>query len=122
MSDFAESLRQQFLSAAEKAGMWVVGRERCRQLMAFLYVHGGANSDVVFNAKLRQHILFAQRMLRLEGMETPDPEDVAAINGYVDELCPHGWRGGRARPQWLDEIADEYGTRVCGLDGGRAGR
>jgi hypothetical protein len=79
--------RRAFYITAGKAGLKVVSAlsdDKCCRLLAWLYVYGAANEDVIFG-KLTDAIFYAQGRLNLLGGEEPNAELLPIFWGYMQD-------------------------------------
>jgi len=106
------------------AGLPLLSLDKCAQLLAWVYVHGGGNSDVTMQPNLNRDIYYATQRFNFKSGERPDAEGVKLIQQYVRELhCGMGdleWLRHRsesiktARPDWLIDIEQRYHTTSGG--------
>ncbi|MDR2673338.1 MAG: hypothetical protein LBC18_00310 [Opitutaceae bacterium] len=102
-----------FYATAANAGLWVIPRAKCRELLACLLAFGGGDSQWTMTV-LAHKCLFAQKMLRIEGGEAPAMEDAVEIARLVRELLPLGLIGKPAKPlpAWAEKILRENGVKT----------
>jgi hypothetical protein len=74
--------------------------------MAYLYVYGGGNEAVVYNAHLKQDIEIVQEKFKLFGGEVPDRDGVLMIQTAIDELELTG-----LETPWLQDIYTKYNLK-----------
>lgn len=102
------------LESASRMGLWVIPRDECIGLLALAYVFGGANEQWVMDGRLRAATLYAQRMLRVEGGEMPEADDIRILKRRVSECAPNGILRPPANPlpAWAIEMAAKYGVAL----------
>ena len=98
-------LRTSLLRTAAEAGLWVIPRQRCLELLAACYVFGGGCEAFVFNERLSEAVQFAQRMIGVEGGEHPSPDDVEELKRLIGECGDFSKPG---KPDWAVALAKEY--------------
>jgi hypothetical protein len=110
----AQAAGQKALYAmAASAGLWIIPREKCRQLLALLHAFGGGDSQWTITG-LAFKCLFAAQMLKVEGGETPDAEDITEIRRLLQEVMPNGLLGKPADPlpAWAEHLLRENRVRL----------
>ena len=105
-----DELREALYSTALANDLRVISTERCAQLLAWLYVHGGGCENAVFDKRLNADIRYAQQRAGLHGSEIPDGELARLISGYVFEL-EQNLKDGSAPPEFLEELKNDYKIR-----------
>lgn len=93
------------LATSADAGLWVVPRLKCLRLLAVCYIWGGANEAFVCDVRLREDILFAKKMIGVNGTNHPSPEDTETLQRLVSEC---GDFDRPTKPDWAVALAAEY--------------
>ena len=106
MSIDISNMRKQLYETALSAGMPIISGDKCCQLLAWLYIYGGANEQPVFNERLNNAIVYAQERVNLNGGETPDIELLPVLQGYIASI-PDFYNP----PEWVIELEKEYGIK-----------
>jgi hypothetical protein len=92
-----------FYETALAAGIPVISGDKCCRLLAWLHVCGGTNEQTVFDIRLSNALLYAQKRLNLLGGETPDAELVPVLQGYIKSITDY-----KNPPEWVLELEKEY--------------
>jgi hypothetical protein len=90
-------------SAFNQIGCSMMSADFAAKLMAYVYVMGGGNEQLVTHVGLNAGINIAQEKFHLNGGETPDSEGVVLINKYIAEL-----EKSKVETVWLKEIKERY--------------
>jgi hypothetical protein len=98
--------RKQLYETALSAGLPIISGDKCCQLLAWLYIYGGANEQTVFNEKLRNAIFSAQQRLNINGGEVPDMELTPVMQNYIKSVSDYN-----NPPEWIIELEKEYGLK-----------
>ena len=102
-------LRRQFYETALPVGIPVISGDKCCQILAWLFIYGGANEQTIINERLRDSILYAQRRLNINGGELPDKELVPVLQSYIKSVVD--WV---KPPDWVLELEKEFGIKPYG--------
>jgi hypothetical protein len=105
MADGALRLRADFYRTAALTGMKIISDDKCCQLLAWLYVYGGGNEQVI-EGKLNGHIMYAQARLNINSGEIPDIEPVGVMKDYIKSITNY-----HNPPEWVNELESEYNIR-----------
>jgi hypothetical protein len=125
MSDGALRLRAEFYRTAALNGMKIISDDKCCRLLAWLYVYGGGNEQVI-EGKLSGHIMYAQARLNIDGGEIPDGELLPVLKHYINDITGADKNGFyhdtknkkyRSPPEWVIELENEYGIEAHGRNG-----
>lgn len=100
------NLYKSMLETAENAGIKILSDDYCCQLLAWLYVHGGAIEMVVFNLKMYMDIKAAQKRLNLFGAEIPNTLLLKKVQDYTKE-AEQGVKE-NTHPDWVLKICEKY--------------
>ena len=98
--------RKDLYETASSAGLPIISGDKCCQVLAWLYLYGGANEQTVFNEKLRNAIFYAQKRLNINGGEIPDMELTLVMQNYIKSISDYD-----NPPQWIIELEIEYGLK-----------
>ena len=90
------------LETASQAGLKIVSDDKCCQVLAWLYVHGGGQEASVLSSKLNADVLEAQKRLNLFGGERCNAELMPRLQDYIKDLET-------SNPEWLRKLCDYYG-------------
>jgi len=104
MTDMA-NLMTCLYETALSAGLPVISGDKCCRLLAWLYVYGGGNEQVI-EGKLNAAIIYAQKRLNILGGETPDAELMPVLTEYVRSIADF-----KNPPEWVDRLEKEYGLK-----------
>ena len=99
-------LRNQLYETALSTGIPIISGEKCCQILAYLYVYGGANEQVIYNDRLRNAIFYAQKRLNIEGGENFNTELAEKMKEYIKSIADH-----YNPPEWVIELENEYGIK-----------
>jgi hypothetical protein len=99
------SVRRQFYMTAGSAGLKIIPDDKCCRLLAWLYVYGGGNEQVI-DGRLSGHIMYAQARLNIDGGEIPDRELAGVMKDYVKSITDY-----HNPPEWVNELESEYKIR-----------
>jgi hypothetical protein len=99
--------RLKFYRTAGLAALKIIPDDKCCQLLAWLYVYGGGNEQVL-NHHISDMIFYAQGRLNLLGGETPDVGLLPVLQGYVKSLTDGNYNN---PPEWVIELEKEYGIK-----------
>lgn len=77
---------EQWLKAFESIGTPAISTDTAAKILAVTYVHGGANSDFVYNEKLGQDLRHIQRLYGVSGGEAPNIDIVEGVKKYTNDL------------------------------------
>ena len=102
-------LRKQLYETAIIAGMPLISENKCCQLMAWLYIYGGANEQVVFDERLRYSIFYAQKRLNIIGGEIPDQKLLLVLQNYIKSITDY-----KNPPEWVIDLEKEFKINVLG--------
>lgn len=80
------NIYQEWADAFASIGMSHLSHATMAQLLAVAYVYGGSSESFTHNKMLVTDLKTAQRVLKIDGAETPNADDVELIKGYVKEL------------------------------------
>jgi hypothetical protein len=116
----ASSLSGQFEEAMNQIGFSTMDDESAARLLAFLYLMGGGNEEVVYNKRLLSDIHIAQQKFNLYGGEVPNGKLLPLFNSTVRELekAEQESRGKSGKDflasmfstcKWLKSLYDKYG-------------
>ena len=100
------NLHKYFYDTALSAGIPLIASDKCCQLLAWLYVYGGANEQVVFDDRLREAIFYAQKRLNIEGGEITDQELTPVLQYYIKSIVDF-----KKPPDWVINLENEYGIK-----------
>jgi hypothetical protein len=103
MNDFMAQL----YATAESAGLKIISDDKCCRLLAWLHVCGGTNEQTVFDGRLNNALLYAQKRLNLLGGEIPDVELLPVLHEYIKSITDH-----KNPPEWVLELEKEYDIKV----------
>jgi hypothetical protein len=100
--------RLQFYRTAGLAGLKIIPDDKCCRLLAWLYVYGGGNEQVL-NPRVSDMIFYAQGRLNLLDGETPKNVDLLPVlQGYIKSLPDENYNN---PPEWVIELEKEYGIK-----------
>jgi len=104
---------KEFYATGADAGLWLIPRHKCLELLACLHVFGNADSQWTMGA-VAHKCLFAGKMLRFAGGQRPEAADVVAYQRLLRELLPRGDGGAPASPlpEWARRTLAENGVRI----------
>lgn len=103
----AASLRQQWNDTCLQAGIPSLTLATCAKLMAVL-LHFGNNEAFVLSTKFRADCDYIQKRFRMTGGEVPDPNFVAELKRYSEQLEPM-----QEPPQWARKLfKDMYNINI----------
>jgi hypothetical protein len=110
-------LRGQFYLTAGLNGLKIIPDDTCCRLLAWLYVYGGGQEQVI-DGKLSGHILYAQGRLNILGGGKPG-ELAGVMKEYIASVTDY-----HEPPAWVLELEHEYGIKPHRgkKDGDRRGR
>lgn len=114
---------EQWIDACLEAGIPALRPDTCCRLMAILHTLGASMECFTQDRKILADVRYAQKRLNLLGGETPDPEWLPVLQGYVRELeefynnAPYRESDSplaKEHPQWVrDFMRERYGiTRL----------
>lgn len=101
------------IHTCENAGIKIISDIHACQLLAWVYAYGGANEAVIFNVKLNENILLAQRRLNVYGGEIVNPKLFEMLQGFLKEVEP-SMKPEKLRPadykhpEWAYELCEFY--------------
>ncbi|WP_151087365.1 hypothetical protein [Hymenobacter baengnokdamensis] len=104
---FESEMKAQLEVAFNQIGLTMMSEHRACQLLAFVYVLGGAYEPVVFHTRLHSDLLLAAKRLNIEGGEAPTAASLSVLQAYVQEMEEYGWR-----TQWLEELLADYDLKA----------
>ena len=96
---------QQVSDTFEQIGVTIYSDELCCQVLAYVFVYGGGNEQVVYNTAFNQVIRIAQKKANIFGSEIPNIEYVALIQKYIKELKI-------SEPKWLLSLEKRYNLKT----------
>ena len=111
-ADVANNFRKQLYDTALSAGLKIISDDKCCQLLAWLYVYGGAHEQPVFDDKLREIIFYSQKRLNLLGGETPNAELCFVMNDYIKSVSDYS-----RPPEWVVSLEKEYCIKAYDREG-----
>jgi hypothetical protein len=97
-----KDLRGAFYTTAGSAGLKVIPDDKCCRILAWLYVYGGANEQVLED-RIAGHIFYAQGRLNIFGGEAPDAALVPVLQSYIESVTDYD-----SPPAWVKELEKEY--------------
>jgi hypothetical protein len=95
-------LRQSLYDTALSAGIPIISGNKCCRILAWLYIYGGGNEQVI-EGKLNTAILYSQKRLNLLGGEMPDLELLPILQDYIKSIANY-----YNPPEWVNELEAEY--------------
>jgi hypothetical protein len=101
--------RKALYRTALAANMPLIPDDKCCRLLAWLYVYGGNNEQVVFDGRLNNAIFYAQHRLNLFGGELPDAELVSVLQEYIKSVEDYS-----NPPEWVADLEKEFGIKAYG--------
>jgi hypothetical protein len=103
--DDLPGFRMQFYVTAGLAGLKIIPDDKCCRLLAWLYVYGGENEQIL-DSRVSNAIFYAQGRLNLRGGEAPDVELVPMLQSYIKSVEDYD-----NPPEWVIELEKEYGIK-----------
>jgi hypothetical protein len=100
-----KDLRREFYTTAGSAGLKVIPDDKRCRILAWLYVYGGSNEQVLED-RIAGHIFYAQGRLNLFGGEMPDAALVPVLLDYIKSVTDYD-----SPPPWVEELEKEYKLR-----------
>ena len=114
MDDRMAVFCMQFFRTAGLAGLKIIPDDKCCRLLAWLYVYGGENEQVI-DSRISNAIFYAQGRLNLLGGETPDVALLPVLQGYIKDIIgDHSYSKNdiyNNPPEWIVELEKEYGIK-----------
>jgi hypothetical protein len=119
MNDDMSNFRRQFYVSAGLAGLKIISDDECCRLLAWLYVYGGGNEQVL-DSRVSNAIFYAQGRLNLLGGETPDADLLPVLQGYIKDITgdnPLDFLGNPKNdkydnpPEWVVSLEKEFGIK-----------
>ncbi|MDR1398645.1 MAG: hypothetical protein LBJ41_01805 [Treponema sp.] len=117
MSDMGK-FREVLYATMESMGMKPISDDFCCRILAYLYVYGGGNEQVIFNDRLRTDIFEAQKRLGLnhpEGDNMPNVDLLPVLKEYIKSITGGNeykfWFENReydTPPEWVIEFEKRY--------------
>ncbi len=101
-------LIHQVFTTAENAGIKVISDDHCCRLMAWLYAYGGGVEAVLFNVKMNEHIMLAQKRLNINGGEIPNLATFGLLKSYLNDVEQVLRKKTTEHPAWAYELCDYY--------------
>jgi hypothetical protein len=98
-----ENILEQLHRTAETAGFHIISDDHCCQLLAWLYVYGGGNEQVVLDKVLNTNIMEAQRRLNIYGGDIPDLKLLGELQKYILSITDLN-----QPPGWVSELEERY--------------
>ena len=92
---------------ALSAGVPIISKDKCCQLLAWVFVYGGGHEQVVMDGWLRNAILYAQQRLNINGGEIPNMELAILMNKYIKSVSDYD-----NPPEWVLLLEKEYSIEV----------
>ncbi|MDR1830813.1 MAG: hypothetical protein LBQ76_08600 [Candidatus Fibromonas sp.] len=83
--DMASDMAHKLFATCESAGLKVYSDDICCQALAWCYVYGGGNEQVLYG-KIRNAILCGQYRLNLHGGEIPNVELLPMLQKYIKSI------------------------------------
>jgi hypothetical protein len=117
MKDVMSDFRRQLYKSAEFAGLKIISDDKCCRLLAWLYIYGGGNEQVI-DDRISNAILYAQRRLNLSGGETPDTDLLPVLMDYIKDIAGDNpldffcnLKNGKYDnpPEWIVRLEEEFG-------------
>jgi hypothetical protein len=105
MDDMQSGFRMKFYVTAGLAGLKIIPDDKCCRLLAWLYVYGGGNEQVL-DSRVSGAIFYAQGRLNLLGGETPNVDLLPVLQGYIKGITDYN-----NPPEWVIELEKEYGIK-----------
>ena len=99
-------LASQLEAAFNSIGASMMSNGFAAKLLAWLYVYGGGNEEVVYNRGLVAGIAIAQQKFNIKGGKIPKKISIPLIRTYVRQLERYG-----SKTRWLDEIYQRYNIK-----------
>jgi hypothetical protein len=119
-ADFAMSnFRREFYTSAGLASLKIIPDDKCCRLLAWLYIYGGGNEQVL-DGRVSDAIFYAQGRLNLLGGEKPDADLLSVLQGYIKELtgdnpldffCNPKNEKYNDPPSWVIDLEKEFGMK-----------
>jgi hypothetical protein len=112
-------LRMQFYVTAGLTGLKIIPDDKCCRLLAWLYVYGGENEQVL-DSRVSDAIFYAQGRLNLLGGEKPNADLLPVLQGYIKEITgdsPLDFFGNPKNekynnpPAWVIDLEKEFGMK-----------
>jgi hypothetical protein len=103
--DDMPGFRMQLFLTAGLADLKIFPDDKCCRILAWLYVYGGENEQVLDN-RLSDAVFYAQGRLNLLGGETPEIKLVSLLQGYVKSVEDYN-----NPPEWVISLEKEYGIK-----------
>jgi hypothetical protein len=107
MNSTANDLRKSLHETALSAGIPIISGDKCCRLLAWLYIYGGGQEQVVFDERLNTDIVYAQKRLNVMGGKIPDTELAPILQSYIKSVTDYG-----NPPEWVYELEKEYGIKA----------
>lgn len=104
-----ETMQRQLYQTAASAGLSIIpglDDDKCCRLMAYLYVYGGSNEQMVLDSRITSAIFYAQARLNIFGGERPTVECVQGIQSYIKSITDFD-----NPPDWVLVLEKEYGIK-----------
>jgi hypothetical protein len=110
--DDMTGFRMRFYATAGLAGLKIIPDDKCCQLLAWLYVYGGENEQVL-DSRVSDAIFYAQGRLNLLGGEKPNADLVPVLQGYIKEITGDNPKNEKYNnpPAWIIDLEKEYGIK-----------
>jgi len=106
MNDFEYNLTRQLHDTCIEVGIKPFSDDECCRCLAWLYVYGGANEQVL-NGSIYQAISYSQRRLNLLGGEIPNAELLPILQDYMKSITDY-----KNPPEWVLEFEKKHNLRA----------
>jgi hypothetical protein len=97
------SFRRLFYTTAGAAGLKIIPDDKCCRLLAWLYIYGGENEQVL-DSSISDALFYAQGRLNLLGGEKPDAGLLPVLQGYIKEITGTY----NNPPEWVVGLEKEF--------------
>jgi hypothetical protein len=100
------SFRRGFFTTAGAADLKFISDDKCCRLLAWLYIYGGENEQVL-DSRISDALFYAQGRLNLLGGEKPSADLLPLLHGYIKEITGTY----NNPPEWVITLEQEFGIK-----------
>ena len=100
-----QEFKKAMIETAMSVGLPIISDYNCCRLLAWLYVYGGENEQVIQD-NLSFFIMYAQRRLNIFGGEIPDRKLLPLLQGYIESITDY-----YNPPEWVIELEKKYNIK-----------
>ncbi|MCL1826824.1 MAG: hypothetical protein FWG20_02175 [Candidatus Cloacimonetes bacterium] len=87
----------------------IISKEKCCQILAWVYIFGGGNEDVCMNKNFGSAIRYSQYRLNILGGEMIDIDYIETLQEYIREAEQYSKKlGNDNKPEWISDIEGRY--------------